>query len=116
MNCIGTALFHFHDAAKDSVIRIPASDFAEVKVAHSIPSVVDPEIKTPLTWTVEYRIPFSILDKYFDVTHPTPGAQWKANFYKIADDTSHPHWLTWSIVDLPEPDFHQPKFFGTLEF
>ena len=116
MNCIGTALFKFHDALKDSLIEIPLSDFAKVKVAHSIPSIVEPEIKVPLTWTVEYSIPFSMLDKYFDVAKPAPGVQWKANFYKIANDSSHPHWLTWSVVDLPQPDFHQPKYFGTLTF
>lgn len=116
MNCIGTALFHVHNARRENVTKIPASDFAQVEVAHSIPSVVNPEIKTPLTWTVEYRIPFSIIDKYFDMTYPAAGVQWKANFYKIADDTSHPHWLTWSVVDLPKPDFHRPEFFGTLEF
>jgi len=41
---------------------------------------------------------------------------WRANFYKCADSTSHPHWLTWSPVDHPTPHFHLPAFFGTLEF
>jgi hypothetical protein len=116
MNCIGTALFKFHDKEKDRLIEVPESDFDRIKVAHSIPSVVLSEITEPITWTVEYRIPISILAKYFDVAQPAPGVQWKANFYKIADDTSHPHWLTWSVVDLPKPDFHRPEFFGTLEF
>ena len=57
-----------------------------------------------------------ILEKYAQVTHPQPGGIWRANFYKCADKTSHPHWLTWSVVDKPRPDFHVPQFFGILEF
>ena len=116
MNCIGTALFKFHDTLKDSLIEIPKSEFDKIKVAHSIASAVAPEIKKPLTWTVEYRIPFSILNKYSTLAKPAPGVKWKANFYKIANDSSHPHWLTWARVDLPKPDFHRPEFFGTLTF
>jgi hypothetical protein len=116
MNCIGTALFKFHDKKHDRLVEVAESDFAQVKVAHSVSSPVIDEIQEPTAWTVEYRIPFEILDKYVNLTQPAPGAVWKANFYKIANDSSHPHWLTWSKVDLPKPDFHRPEFFGTLNF
>jgi len=116
MNCIGTALFKFHDTLNDSLIEVSESDFDQVEVAHSVSSPVTDEIQEPTTWTVEYRIPFSILNKYVNLTQPAPGVEWKANFYKIANDSSHPHWLTWSKVDLPKPDFHRPEFFGTLKF
>jgi hypothetical protein len=57
-----------------------------------------------------------MLEKYTNVKRPATGVQWRANFYKCGDKTSHPHWLTWSVVDKPEPDFHRPEFFGILEF
>lgn len=40
----------------------------------------------------------------------------KANFYKCADDTSRPHYLTWNPVGTERPDFHQPTYFGNLVF
>lgn len=37
-----------------------------------------------------------------------------ANFYKCGDKTAVPHFLSWSPVDTPEPDFHRPEFFGKI--
>lgn len=37
------------------------------------------------------------------------------NFYKCADDTQAQHYLSWSPVLTPEPDFHCPQFFGELK-
>ncbi|TLX73646.1 hypothetical protein E9993_14395 [Labilibacter sediminis] len=35
-----------------------------------------------------------------------------ANFYKCGDSTKQPHFLSWNAINTPQPDFHQPKFFG----
>lgn len=32
--------------------------------AHSLPKVVDPEMKKPVTWTVEYRLQVPVDGKY----------------------------------------------------
>ncbi len=40
----------------------------------------------------------------------------KANFYKCGDETPEPHYLSWNPIDLSEPNFHVPQFFGTLKF
>ena len=45
-----------------------------------------------------------------------PGVTWRANFYKCADHTSHPHWLSWSVIGSGKFEFHVPEYFGTLEF
>ena len=115
-NCGGTALFAFQTGPRQGEIRIPENEFGQIKLAHSMPKVVNPEINGSTIWTIEYRLPWSMLEKYCAVEPPTPGVIWKANFYKIADETSHPHYLTWAPVEVPEPDFHLPKFFGSLEF
>jgi len=39
-----------------------------------------------------------------------------ANFYKCGDDTSKRHYLSWNPVKTPNPDFHRPEYFGTLNF
>lgn len=116
MNCGGTMLFHHQAANRENKILISKEDIAKIEVAHSLPKKVDPEIQEPTTWTVEYRIPFEILSAYHTMDPPTSGAVWRSNFYKCADKTSHPHWLTWSPIDYPRPNFHLPAFFGTLKF
>ena len=38
------------------------------------------------------------------------------NLYKCGDLLSHPHYLSWEPVGTPNPDFHQPQFFGEAHF
>ncbi len=116
MNCGGIMLFHFQPGSGQDRIVIPKKDCNKIKVVHSLPRIVDPEIKEPVTWRVAYSIPFGLLKRYCPVTLPGPGVEWPANFYKCGDKTSHPHWLTWSKVDFPRPNFHLPQSFGILEF
>lgn len=118
MNCGGTMLFHHQDHEDRSSTRVSISneDIAKMKVAHSLPRMIPDEIQEKTTWYLEYSIPFQVLDKYYSLETPGSGTRWKANLYKCADDTSHPHWLTWSPIDFPRPNFHLPQFFGQLVF
>ena len=116
MNCGGTMLFHHQSANRENKVNISPQDIAKIEVAHSLPKTVEHEIQEPTMWTVEYRIPFEILEEYHAMTPPVTGSIWRSNFYKCADETSHPHWLTWSPIDYPKPNFHLPAFFGTLKF
>jgi hypothetical protein len=100
--------------------RPQPEDIKQIEIAHSLPQINDPEIEGPITWTLEYRIPLSMIEKYSKVARPQPGVQWRANFYKIAENNSNPHHASWSIIDpkktLQRPTFHTPQFFGTLKF
>lgn len=117
MNCGGTMLLHQQVVPRRNKVVVAAADLGRIQVAHSLPAIVDPEMPGMVTWTVEYRLPLDVLSVYArDVCRPAPGVRWRANFYKCADQTSHPHWLTWSPVDHPKPDFHRPDSFGVLEF
>jgi len=40
----------------------------------------------------------------------------EGNFYKCADETSTPHYVSWSEISTAAPDFHKPEFFGELNF
>ena len=115
-NCGGTALLHYQKLPGQNIREIDIADMSQIEIAHSLPKIVNPEITESIVWTLEYRLPLAIIRKYCEVTTPEPGVTWRANFYKCAESNSHPHWLTWSFVDHPEPSFHQPAFFGTLEF
>ncbi len=116
INCGGTPLMHYNDYDKKEKQLLDVEDIKKVEIAHSLPRIVDPEIPVPVTWTIEYRIPLEMLEKYATVVHPQPGIEWRANFYKIAEKGTNVHFLTWSEVDNPVPNFHLPQFFGTLVF
>jgi hypothetical protein len=116
MNCGGTVLFRHQHGRGVEQREVSEEDARRLEPAHSLPSRVDPELPGPVTWLVSYRVPFEVLARYAPVERPRPGVSWRANLYKCGDATSHPHWLSWSPVDVPAPDFHRPEFFGTLRF
>ncbi len=116
INAGGTPLIYYISHPWTEFKKLEAEDIRQIEIAHSLPSVVDPEIREPVTWTIEYRIPLSMLSKFSNVSRPAPGVIWKANFYKTGSRTSNPNYLTWNFVDNPKPNFHLPQFFGTLKF
>ena len=116
INCGGTMLFHFQKEYGVDRVLVLAEEAEKMDRRATLPKIIDPEISKPVEWGLECRISVDVLEKYGPVVRPAPGAVWCANFYKCADRTSHPHWLTWAPIDLPRPDFHQPRFFGTLRF
>jgi len=117
MNCGGIMLMNYQIVPRQREASLTPEDFEQIEVAHSLPRQVEPEMTAPTVWTVEYRLPLALVAKYFpDTVMPAPGVTWRANFFKCGDETSKPHWLTWSYVDRPRPDFHVPECFGTLRF
>ena len=62
-------------------------------------------------WEVEEKIP---LDLIFRGKKPVFPQKLRANFYKCADKTKRPHYLSWQPIDLLKPDFHCPQFFGEI--
>jgi len=115
-NCGGTTLMNHQVSRGLNSKALTNNDLDQIQMATSLPRLITEEIIQPTIWTLEYKLPISILAKYTEVITPACGVEWKANFYKCADLSSHPHWLTWSVVDVPKPDFHRPEFFGTLIF
>jgi hypothetical protein len=116
INCGGTPLMPYNIIPNLDINMLPVDDIKMVEIAHSLPQLIDPEITERVVWTVEYRIPLILIEKYSKLTSPKPGVSWRANFYKIAENSSNPHYMTWSVVDNIQPDFHLPKFFGLLNF
>jgi hypothetical protein len=114
-NCVGVKLFGAHIVGgRDK--KFTAEDFESVATASSLKGPIDREMVQPTPWTLEYRIPLGLLQRHVKIERPGPGVTWRANFYKCADDSSHPHWLTWSPVTNAKPSFHLPKYFGILAF
>ena len=63
-------------------------------------------------WELFLKIPFTLLG----VDYKHLPEKLLANFYKCADATSMPHYVTWNPVLTDKPDFHRPEFFGELIF
>lgn len=65
-------------------------------------------------WQLTLVIPTAV---FFRHSLPSlAGRQVRANFQKCGDDLPQPHYLSWTKIDTPEPDFHQPSFFGEIRF
>ena len=80
-----------------------------------LPKKIDEEMSGPVRWRMGYAIPIKLFEQYIGPIGKLAGQTWRGNFYKCADECSHPHWGTWSLIG-EELNFHQPKFFGALEF
>ena len=94
--------------------KVPAEIGRQIQVRTSLPRVVEPEVVEPMDWRLQFFIPFSLLENYVGPLGEESGQIWRGNFYKCAEDNSHPHWAAWSPVD--ELNFHLPRCFGTLRF
>lgn len=121
INAGGTPMMAYHIFQQKEYQKVSVEDLKKIEIAHSLPKKVDPEIVTPIVWTVEYKLPVSILEKYGSIVSPKPGVTWRANFYKTASKSSNPHWITWSVIDdlqanIKSGRFHQPRFFGQIKF
>ncbi|MBI4979391.1 MAG: hypothetical protein HZC28_18080 [Spirochaetes bacterium] len=66
------------------------------------------------TWELTAVIPYAIMAN--PAGAPSRGKTFTANFYKCSDEMTTPHYLTWNNVGTIEPDYHQPEYFGEIEF
>ena len=95
-------------------VPLPTEECGQVAVYHSLPNIVEPEVEEEITWSLEFGIPFALLQNYVGGLGRIEGQEWRGNLYKCGDKTSHPHWASWS--PLSERNFHAPGDFGTLLF
>lgn len=94
--------------------RLPADIGKTIEARSSLGRRIEPEITEPTTWTLRFFVPRPLFEHYLGPLGEIIGQEWRANFYKCADETSHPHWASWSPVDAL--NFHRPDCFGTLRF
>lgn len=121
MNC-GGALLLRHITNPDrtggelaAFTSVPWQLASKTEVYHSMPKTVDPEIADPVTWIVQYRIPIALFEAYAGPVGDPAGQTWRGNFYKCAENNSHPHYASWSRIG-GALNFHQPQYFGGIHF
>ncbi|MEG1545220.1 MAG: carbohydrate-binding family 9-like protein [Tannerellaceae bacterium] len=108
-NCIGTC-----DAAqrqsRDIKKSLTSAEYATIRRYSSLENKTFDEKLGVYAWEVIVAIPFRLMG----LDPENLPEKINANFYKCADETEFPHFLSWNPIDLPEPDFHCPEFFGEL--
>jgi len=119
-NC-GGALLCSHIVNPERVLggfkeftRLPPAIGQTIQTASSLPRKIDPETSEPTVWFLRFFVPVPVFEHYLGNLGDFSGQSWRANFYKCADESSHPHWAAWSPVD--ELNFHLPRCFGTIRF
>lgn len=124
INCCGTMLLmYIEDNSRatggpnpfQKMVWVPEEWGRQVKITTSVPNLIPQSLDEPRSWWMEARIPLSMLEHFAGKVSTTPGQKWRANFYKCADKSSHPHWASWAPVGDPL-NFHKPEKFAELEF
>ena len=62
-------------------------------------------------WTAELAIPMKSLTAKFH-----PKASWRVNFYRVEGRAEPRKYLAWQPTMAPQPNYHVPEKFGTLQF
>ena len=110
-NCIGAMVASRHISRDEDVQRLSPDEMARIERHCSFPREAIPERDGLFRWEVQLRIP---LDLIFRNNPPVFPQTLRANFYKCADKTRNPHFVSWNPIPLPKPDFHCPQFFGEI--
>jgi hypothetical protein len=110
-NSLGTALVGF---GKDRHGRtpLPNDKVSDIKALSIINWANDQNGFN--TWELTMLIPFDVFVYHNIKTLEETSV--RANFFKCGDDLPEPHFISWSNIDSPVPDFHLPGFFGTIKF
>ena len=122
MNCCGTLLVHY---VEDST-RGPSRALAQstpltresgesIRIFSTLGPTVELEISQPVEWTLCCKIPLRVMTDYVGNLAPLEGQTWLGNFFKCGDETSHPHWASWSPIGR-DLNFHQPNCFAPICF
>ncbi|HQE81364.1 MAG TPA: carbohydrate-binding family 9-like protein [Candidatus Hydrogenedentes bacterium] len=121
MNCLGTLYASYvEDPTRTpeglgKATKLLNRQAGMMQVYHSVPGVIFPERREPLTWAVEYSIPLAVLEEFVGAIGDPAGQTWRGNFYKCAEDNSHPHWASWAPIG-EKLNFHVPESFALLHF
>lgn len=110
-NRIGTPLVGYGSGKLDrSFIKKPA--ISQIRSLNKTAPQPDQEGNTE--WELTLSIPFSLFT--YNNINSLAGSTGRVNFFKCGDNLPDPHFLSWNYVDTPQPNFHLPEFFGTIQF
>ena len=111
-NCIGTCNASKRKSKTEGVVRYTLDELAQIKRYPSIGRRAFNEMEGMFEWELTVKIPFTLMS--IDPTNLPK--KMMGNFYKCADGTDSPHYVSWSPIKTEKPNFHCPEFFGELIF
>ncbi len=121
INCGGALLsYYIEDPTRTAdgfakFTRLSTVHGRRIRISHSLPTPVVPERDEPIEWHIGCSIPLEVLEAYTGSLGPMAAQTWQGNFFKCADNSSHPHWASWAPIG-EELNFHQPEYFAPLRF
>ena len=111
LNCIGTLLAAKRTGRHDAA-HFTADQLSRIKRFTTLPRKQRELNGKIFGWSEGLCIPMDLIVIDCD----NLPSELRANFYKCADLSAHPHFTSWNPVEVPSPDFHRPEFFGRLTF
>ena len=108
-NCIGT----IHAARRTDRHhgeKMTDEELATVRRLASCGTRPFNEIEGLFSWNLTVAIPLDLIG----VEYKGEPIELFGNFYKCADLTADPHFLSWAPINTPEPDFHRPECFQSI--
>lgn len=65
-------------------------------------------------WQVTYTVPAAYIRLFFPSFELKAGNVLMANCFKCGDLTVQEHYMSWNPIEVVDPDFHRPDFFGKM--
>lgn len=112
-NAIGTLLLGY-GANRHNRPRAPQEITKLVKRFSSLGLLPFENMHIDKPWNLTVIIPFTAFWHHESIS--LEGKKIKANFQKCGEDLPVPHYLTWNPILTPKPDYHQPDYFGMIDF
>ena len=109
-NCIGTVLAGYGQSREERE-WLPENILRKLR-SQSLVKRGGGEVLSE--WELTLALPLEVFA--FHSLSALKGLTCRANFYKCGDSLPEPHYLAWSNIHHPKPDFHLPRFFGTVKF
>ena len=108
MNCTGTILVG-ERLSKADARHLSEAEIATIRHFTSLPhEPIDSKEEGQSWWAIEV-IPYEIFG------YSQKPKSLRANLYKCGDKCDQPHYLSWSPIPFPAPNFHCPEYFGEIE-
>jgi hypothetical protein len=111
-NCIGTCNASKRKSKTEGVVRYTLDELTQIKRYPSIGRRAFNEMEGMFEWELTVKIPFTLMG----LDSNNLPEKILGNFYKCADGTDSPHYVSWSPIKTEKPEFHCPEFFGELIF
>ena len=110
-NCIGAMVASRRKGRSEHVQPLSPAQMAQIGRQCTFPREVIEERDGWFSWSVKLSIPLKLIFHEKEITFPQV---LRVNFYKCADKTKMPHFVSWQPIRTAKPDFHCPEFFGEI--